>query len=97
MDDWAQAIQRYDVTFALTPHFGSYVPRQSEKWGGSGASSSVKMGVSGTDFVGIKGGGSLELDIIIVKNVHALPMDGCVWLALWPDANPGALRLGWLQ
>ena len=38
------------------------------KMRGSGASSSEKVGVSGTDFV------------------------GCVWLAFWPAANPGALR-----
>ena len=42
------------------------------------------MGVSGSDFAGMGGGGVSET----VKNVHALPMDGRVWLALWPAANP---------
>ena len=41
-----------DERGGLIPHFGRYVPWQSEKWGVSRASSSVKMQGSGTDFVG---------------------------------------------
>ena len=69
------------------PHIMVGMCHRKVKNGGGGSgrtSSSEKMGVSrtnighsGTNFVGIRGGGgSLELDI--VKNVHALPMDGHV-------------------
>ena len=44
--------------------------------------SGTNIGHSGTDFVGIRG--SLELDI--VKNVYALPMDGhLAGILAWPQ------------
>ena len=61
---------------ALFPHFGRYVPRQSEKWGLRSELDRENGGLlSGTDFIDI------------VKNGNALPMDGRVWLALWPAAG----------
>ena len=61
----------------LGPNFGRYVPRQSEKWGAFGMSSSVKMRVSGASS-SVKVGSS-ELTV------------GRIWLAIWLAAYPGAL------
>ena len=84
----------------LTPNFGRYVPRQSEKWARApdrAPRSSVKMWGSGPSLsrrpierenAGLR----TELEPYRAWKCGSLELPGCAWLALWPAANPGRCR-----
>ena len=77
----------------LTPNFGRYVPRQSEKWARApdqAPRSSVKMrgsGLSLSRFELENAGLRNELDPFWAWKCESPELPGRVWLALWP-ANP---------
>ena len=68
---------------ALTPHFGRYVPRQSEEWAAPERVRTWKCG--SPERAQAWKWGSPELDIM--ENAHALPMDGRVRLTLLPGSE----------
>ena len=78
----------------LTPNFGRYVPQQSEKWARAPERAPGRAWKCGAPerawaVLSLKMCGLWnELDPFWAWKCESLELPGCVWLTLWPAANP---------